>query len=369
MATLSQQITPVPEPDGHIFLHSGPVFRFMQIIVPILSVISAVGIVIFIMKRRMYKNLWLKLLFINRIAACSFALARFGMLVFIQLVRQNVIASSETVEYLTVHRTCSVFKAIELAGLYLTLGTNCVFFYCLYLMQKTYQDFLLTGSRNKQMKGSVYLFLGWVSFIQLTLGTITLLNGDEFMVSDSYCLMVAKTENHINVFRTCGSIGFIFPYTLGWLQAIRLFCTRRFNSIQAAFWPIRRMLFWLSITFFITNGWLVTNVALRGYYDESRWKTDKYIMSVLISGLQNVIETVIIIYLVMADIKLRRSFGTEFTEPFQTPCLINKRLVIGPTKTAKKAQVMGPSMAPDRSKWASVVPCRNDKIQNSQQLP
>lgn len=368
MATLSHQITPVPEQDGPIFLQSDPLFRNAQIIIPILSVISAVGVVIFIVWRRMFKNLWLKLLFINRMAACSFALARFGMLVFIQLVRHNVIASSETAEYLTVHKTCSVFKAIELAGVYLTLGTNCVFFYCLYLMQKTYQDFLLTGKKDKQMKGSVYLFLGWVSFIQLALGTITLLNGDEFMISDSYCLMVAKTENHISVFRTCGSIGFIFPYTLGWIQAFRLFCTRRFQSINAAFWPIRRMLFWLSITFFITNGWLVTNVALRGYYNESKWKTDKYIWSVLISGLQNVIETVIIIYLVMEDVKLRRSFGTEFTEPFQTPCMIKKRLVIGPTKTTKKNKVERPSVERDGSKWAAVVSSRNDKIQNISQL-
>jgi len=288
-------------------------------------------VVVFIIKRRMFMNLWHKLVFINRLAACSFALARFGMLVFIQLVRHNVIDSPETIDLIIVHKTCSVFKGIEIAGIYLTLGTNCVFFYCLFVMQKTYQEFLLTRTDPKGMKGSVYLFLGWISFIQLTLGAITLLNGDVFVVSDSYCLMVADTMTHMKVFRICGSIGFIMPYALGWVQAIRLCCTRRFKSIHAAFWPVRRMLFWLSITFFITNGWLVANIALRGYYNESRSDTDKYIVSVLISGLQNVFDTMIIVYLVLEDIRRRRSFGTEFTEAFQTPCLINERLVIGPT--------------------------------------
>jgi len=370
MVILTNQITPAPEPDGPIFLHSSTLFSCFQLIVPIISVISAVGVVIFIVKKRMFRNMWHKLVFINRVAASSFALARFGMLVFIQLVRHNVIASSETVEYPIVHNTCMIFKAIEISGIYLTLGTNCVFFYCLYLMQKTYQNFLLTGSNAKEMRGSIWLFLLWISVIQLALGIIALLNGDEFVVSDSYCLIVSATEKHMALFRVCGAIGFIFPYVLGWLQAIRLFCTRQYKSIHAAFWPIRRMLFWLSFTFLITNGWLVANIVLVGYYDESQSETDKYIMAVLISGLQNVIETVIIVYLVMEDIKRRRSFGTDFTEPFQTPCMVNERLVIGPTKNAKRAQTGQTNVERGIiSQWAPVVPVGNECIQNSPQLP
>jgi len=365
----SYQLTPAPSPSGPVFLHSDPLFSCFQVIVPIFSMIFAVGVVIFIVKRRMFTNMWHKLVFINRLSACSFALARFGMLVFIQLVRHNMIASSEAVEYRIVHNTCSVFKAIEVAGIYLTLATNCVLFYCLFLMQKTYQEFLLTGSNAEGVKGSVYLFLGWITIVELILATMTLLNGDKFVVSDSYCLMVSETWKHMNIFRICGSIGFMFPYALGWVQAIRLFCSRRFQSIHAAFWPIRRMLFWLSITFFITNGWLVANVALLGYYNESKSETDRYILAVLISGLQNVIEAVIIIYLVMDDIKRRRSFGTEFTEPFQTPCLINKRLVIGRTKSAKTTQAVRPSVERDRSQWAPVFSSKNQRLQNSPQLP
>jgi len=331
MITVIDQVISTPAPNGPVFLYSDPLFRFFQIVIPIISVISAVGVVVFIVRRRMFNNIWHKLVLINRVTASVFAVARFGMLVFIQLVRNNVIYSPETLDYLIVHKTCGVFKAVEIAGIYLTLGTNCVLFYCLFVMQKTYQDFLLNGSDTSQMKGSVYLFLGWISFIELGLGVITFLNGDEYVLSDSYCLMVSKTMKHMDLFRICGSVGFIMPYVLGWVQAIRLCCTQRFKSIHAAFRPVRRMLFWLSLTFFITNGWLVANVALRGYYDEPSSQTNEYIVSVLISGFQNMFDTAIIIYLVLQDIKRRRSLGTDFTEAFQTPCLINKRLVIGPT--------------------------------------
>jgi len=375
MAIISLNITPTPTPDGPVFLYSEPWFRFFQIIIPICSFIATISVVVFIVKRRMFKNLWHELVFINRLAACTFALSRLGMLVFIQLIRNNLIASINTIDDLTVHKTCAVFKAIELAGIYVTLGTNCVFFYCLFLMQKTYQEFLLTGNDASQIRGSVYLFLGWICFIQLTLGTITLLNGDEFIISDSYCLMIAETEKHMHIFRICGSIGFIFPYALGWLQAVRLCCTRRFKSIHTAFWPVRRMLFWLSTTFFLTNGWLVANIALQGYYKETKAETDRYIMAVLLSGLQNVIETAIIIHLVLKDIKRRRSFGTAFTEPFQTPALISGRLVIGPTKssttaqTSQSAQIFRPSTEQAGAKWTPAISPNSDLLPTSPELP
>jgi len=322
--------TPAPDPNGPVFLYSPPWFVFFQIAVPILAAISSVTAVVFMIRRHMFKNVWHKLVFFNRLAACSYDLSRLGMLVFVQMVRNDVIDTAKTVNYGIVHSACTVFKSIEIVGLNLSFGSCCSLFYCLYVLQSTYQKFLL-GGNTRGTKGKVYLLLAWICFVEVIFAIITMFMGDEFVISDSYCLMVSKTESHLNVFRISGPFGFIFPYVLGWLWAIRLFCGRQFNSIHAAFWPIRRMLFWLGLVFFITNGWLVVNFVVRSCYYEPDYQKEKYIASILVSSLQNVFDAVIIIYLVLEDIKLRRSFGTEFTEAFQTPCLINERLVIGPT--------------------------------------
>lgn len=327
-------VTPAPTSIGDVFLDFSPIFRFFQIIIPVVSVISAVALIVFIIRQRMFKNLWHKLVLYNRLTACSFALSLFGMLVFIQLVRNTIICIVDRTDY--TYKACKVLKGIEVVSLFLTMGSTSALFYCLFVLQRKYENFLRTGKSGSAWS-SVCLYLGWICGCQIILAVaiITISDEGEFVVSNSYCLLVPRS-NRVGVFLLFGSTGFIFPYFLGWLQDIRLFCTRKYKSIYESFWSIRRMLLWLSLSFFLTKAWLVVNLVM-GCYDDYTIETN-VIGSILVSDMQNLFDTIIIIYLVFEDIKMRFTLRTQFTEPFQTPCMVDERLVLGPTMGATEVQ-------------------------------